>query len=424
MRGKWFNAVRPAGRIHGAAVVVVNVDVKVNADVNATVDATALVAYSAHPKPSPCPLPRRGDPMSSDPRVVPDPDEEAWSAAAEALDRAADLLDAGRVDDSAREALQAASTLARVVGPDHPDHGNALATLGAALAASGDVRGAIDATRRALAVHDLWPGEESVAPLAAAARAQLGDLLMKSGAYAEAIRLAEEVRDDAVARCGPDSPEAARAWNSIGVCWKLQGRWADAREAYSQAEKAWERAGAPLPATLFHNLAGLACATDDFAAAEVHARAAVEARRGEGDPFALGTDLAGLGDALAGQGRLPEAVETYREAIQLLGSARPHHPEIAYALHNLGDALADLGKAREAEAAYRDSIQRKVRAFGEEDGEVAASRNNLAALLATAGRREEAKLLSRRAVRAARRLPAGHPVRSGCEALARELGVR
>lgn len=362
--------------------------------------------------------------MSPDPRVVSDPDEEAWCAAAEAIDRAADLLDAGRADDSVREARQAAADLARVVGPDHPDHGNALATLGAALAASGDVRGAIDATRRAVAVHDLWPGEESVAPLAAAARAQLGELLMKSGAYAEATRLAEEVRDDAVSRCGADSPEAARAWNAVGVCWKLQGRHAEAREAYSQAAGAWERAGVPFPATLFHNLAGLACATGDFTTAEGHARAAVEARRSEGDPFALGTDLAGLGDALAGQGRLPEAIETYREAIQLLGASRPHHPEIAYALHNLGDALADQGRAREAEAAYRDAIQRKVGTFGEEDGEVAASRNNLAALLASEGRREEAKLLSRRAVRAARRLPAGHPVRSGCEALARELGVR
>lgn len=134
-------------------------------------------------------------------------------------------------------------------------------------------------------------------------------------------------------------------------------------------------------------------------------------------------DLCGLGDALAGQDRYVEAEAAYREAVAgFLASERPEHPEVAYCLHNLADTLTSQGRASEAEDAYRESIRRKERSLGARHYEVGASMNNLAALLFETGRRKEARECSRRALELVRdALPANHPVRLGCEALARSV---
>jgi tetratricopeptide (TPR) repeat protein len=57
----------------------------------------------------------------------------------------------------------------------------------------------------------------------------------------------------------------------------------------------------------------------------------------------------GLGDALSDLGRKEEAIEAYREAISI-------DPNFVYPHHGLGDALSDLGRKEEAIEAYRQAI--------------------------------------------------------------------
>jgi tetratricopeptide (TPR) repeat protein len=59
-----------------------------------------------------------------------------------------------------------------------------------------------------------------------------------------------------------------------------------------------------------------------------------------------------LGNALRDQGKLPEAVAAYREAMRL-------KPDYAMAHYNLGNALRDQGKLPEAIAAHREAIRLK-----------------------------------------------------------------
>ncbi|MBI4379742.1 MAG: tetratricopeptide repeat protein [candidate division NC10 bacterium] len=82
-----------------------------------------------------------------------------------------------------------------------------------------------------------------------------------------------------------------------------------------------------------------------------------------------------LGSALADQGKLPEAVEHYRQALQI-------KPDYAGAHSNWGVALADQGKLAEAIEHYRQALQIKPNHAG--------AHNNWGLALARQGRLAEA----------------------------------
>ncbi len=344
------------------------------------------------------------------------PDEAAWDAAAALHDAALARLDAREIDEADRLARQAVDALDRAVGPDHPDAANARVTL--ARIAAARARYAESAALAREAVDALAPlaGEPVVDEIRLVGLEQLGEARTRLADYAGA----EEALDAALALAVPRADlAAARVQNARGVAFKFAGRYDEAQAAYDDARARHERAGEALPATLLHNLAGLAWSRGDFAESERYAREAVARRSAEGDDdLALGQDLVGLADALAGLGRLDEAEATYRDALARYRVIDPEHPEVAYALHNLGDALADAGRAGEAERCYHDAIALKLRVLGPAHPEVAATRANLATLLGSVGREPEARALAEESAAIARALPAGHPIRVGCEAVA------
>ena len=122
---------------------------------------------------------------------------------------------------------------------------------------------------------------------------------------------------------------------------------------------------------------------------------------------------------MSGVGRHREAAAAYREAIAAYESAgHGAHPEVACFLQNLGDTLADAGEDAEAEGCYREAIARKEACYGPTHPEVGAALASLAALLATRGGNEAADL-AQRAMQITATLDEGHPLRIGCEAVAR-----
>ncbi|MFO0745226.1 MAG: tetratricopeptide repeat protein [Myxococcota bacterium] len=353
-------------------------------------------------------------------------DEAEWDAAAALVERASDELAAGDLQAARATAAEAASRLAAVVGPEHPDVGNARVVAGDVAAALGQPAEAMAAYREALALYAPFEGDDAdvVRPLRVGALTRLAYQLALAGHYDEAERLAREAVVEAERVHGPDSVELAEPWNGLGVCLRFAGRWPDAARAYARAGALRDAAGVPQPPTHFHNLSGLATARGDFAEAERHARDAIAAREGEPDDFGLGTDLCGLGDALSGLGRAEEAEAAYRQGLALYAAAgRADHPEVAFALHNLADALESQQRIAEAEASYRAALALKQRVLGADHHEVAPTLNNLAALLYENGRKAEGRELSAAAVALVRAtLPAGHPVRTACETLMARLG--
>ena len=90
-----------------------------------------------------------------------------------------------------------------------------------------------------------------------------------------------------------------------------------------------------------------------------------------------------LGNALADQGKLEEAIAAFRRAIQL-------HPNSATAYNNLGIALSAGGKLEEALAAFRRAIQLRPN--------YANAYNNLGNALSAGGKLEQALAAFRRAI--------------------------
>jgi tetratricopeptide (TPR) repeat protein len=356
---------------------------------------------------------------------LPEPDDAAWERAAEEHERAVALLESGSVEEAEALAERAHAALVVAVGAEHPDAANALDTIASARAARGSLAQAIEGFRAAVAIFERWRGEEAVDPMRFGAAGRLARALTDAGDFAGARALLTALCAEAEAAYGDESLAVAECCNGLGINDKLAGHLDEAGRWYARAEGCYRAQELPLPPALLHNLAGLACARGEHVEAERHVRAALALRREEGDDGsrALGTDLAGLGDALAGQGRFGEAEAAYREA---LSHYRAHghasDPEVAYALHNLGDTLAELGRGDDAERAYLEAIERKRVTFGEAHHELAASHANLATLYRDLGRTAAARAHGERAAAIARgALDADHPVRVGCEEVLRRL---
>lgn len=199
----------------------------------------------------------------------------------------------------------------------------------------------------------------------------------------------------------------------------FQGPWAEAVGRYRDVLAQLDDTG-PARAVLLHDLAGLACARGQYLAAGIWARQALACHTDlKSRRYAI--DLAGLADALAGQGNAAAAADHYERAIALLVAHDPDDPEIAYARHSLGEARAALGQRDAAAVAYVDSLARQAAIFGESHPKIAGTLSDLAALHADHGEVAEARRLSACAVEMVADLAVMHPIRAGVEALARAL---
>ncbi|MCC6525471.1 MAG: tetratricopeptide repeat protein [Polyangiaceae bacterium] len=352
--------------------------------------------------------------------------EQRWDDAARALEEARACNAAGRMEDAARLADAARAELLAVLGEDHPDFAQAVCTVGIVCAARGELAEGRTHLERALALFSKWREEPVVRAMERDARLHLADVVTKLGAFAEAEQLLRALIDDIANDPTAAPTDAWEALNHLGVCLRFAGRFDEAQAAYERSAALFGDSQQGAHPMILHNLAGLASARGDYEGALRFASAAVAERRAEGRrEFGLATDLCGLGDALAGLERFADADAAYREAIEVfLASERPQHPEVAFALHNHADVLAALGRVDDAERTYQESIARKRRALGDAQFEVGATLNNLAAMLFEHGRVPEARALAREAVHIVQAtLERGHPVREGCEALARAIGA-
>jgi tetratricopeptide (TPR) repeat protein len=124
---------------------------------------------------------------------------------------------------------------------------------------------------------------------------------------------------------------------------------------------------------------------------------------------------------LKAQGKYDEALDLHRQCCGIekryLGE---EHPQYAASLNNLAALLKEQGKYEEAEPLYQQSlvIKRKVcaihlaassrdhscKVFGEEHPDVAASLNNLAELLRTQGKYDEAEPLYQQSLAISRKV--------------------
>ena len=241
------------------------------------------------------------------------------------------------------------------------------------------------------------------------------------GEFDAAEKLLRRVIEETERLFGGRAIELASALNELGVNCKYWGRFDDGEQLYLQAmEIALEALGSdrsPLVTGLQHNLGGLEHARGDYAAAEPHARRAVELRRAMApEHLSLALDEGALAAILDGLGQREEAEQLLRSALVTLERApEVHRHELAVTLNNLAAIRYRLGDLDEAAVLYGRALTIKRELLETDSPELAVSLNNLALVLAKRGSTDEALTMYEEALALFRSgLQATHPSTAKC----------
>nr|WP_026163798.1 tetratricopeptide repeat protein [Kribbella catacumbae] len=184
--------------------------------------------------------------------------------------------------------------------------------------------------------------DQTQLPAAVATARLRGSQLREKGLLSEARR--EFHRALALAEHVPTvGPlELVPLLNDIGVIGKYRGDFDEAASAYRRALRIVNECGSDqldLRASLLHNIAGLAHARGEVAAAESAAREGIALRLTSAatDPLDLAADRAALAAILVDLGEKAEARELLIDVLAVFeDSFGPEHYEVAVTLHNLG----------------------------------------------------------------------------------------
>lgn len=302
------------------------------------------------------------------------------------------------------------------LGADHPDTAAGLHHLGLGLVDRGELEAARDVFEKALVIRRRRLGErhpevadtlEGLAQLhwraerlgdaeallrqaveirrgdpevlhRARSLSDLGAVLMQRGRPYEGRRRLLESLNLRRQVLGPDHPELAQGWVELGYTYLHSGQ---PRRAEAVLVRALE---------LQHRVLG--------------------SRHG-----ALEDTLLSLADSLREQGRYEEAMERYREAVELDAflHGSEDHQDRATLFNNLAVTLGLAGETAEARELFGRTLEIRRRLLGEAHPHVAQTQYSLAVLLAEVGDLREAEALLRQAEAALDGiLPQDHPARA------------
>ena len=208
--------------------------------------------------------------------------------------------------------------------------------------------------------------------------------------YDEGLRLGRIARMTLIRGGQEDSPRAAVLLAYIASIHQERGDLTSARETYEEAlTLAREHLGSEHPrvASALNNLGGILDDQGDFDGARECLEAALAIRRRTLGPTNghVGESLNALGQVNVELERFDVAAEQYLEAKSIFARSQgANHPHVATAQYNLGKLEEMRGRRAQALEYYRDSLDRRLGAFGRDNGEVAAStsRREVAVLVA------------------------------------------
>jgi len=212
---------------------------------------------------------------------------------------------------SAQSYLERALRIACEIG-DRKLQSSLLATFGALANRRGEYQMARRHLERALEIgREIGDrrGEEVVLT-------NLGIVLYCLGDYQQATAYAEQARQIGL-EIG-DRRYQGWALHTLGRIAAQQARYARAQSCYEQGRQIGQELGdRQLESLVFSSLSLLAHQLDDDGAALEHAQEALRIIEAIGEPVDTGYALTNLGYALAGLGRLDEARDAFRQAVEV-----------------------------------------------------------------------------------------------------------
>jgi len=178
------------------------------------------------------------------------------------------------------------------------------------------------------------------------------------------------------------SRNEAAALNALGLMYKDQARYDEARALYGRALSLLESEAGPNQddiATIYHNLGGIEHASGDYAAGEPFARRGLAIRLSlpGADPHAVAADQVALAAILDGLRRYEESERLYLAALEVF-EREADTREIAVTLNDLGAQYAERGRLEQATDLLERAAALKKQALGPRHPDTAVTLNNLA----------------------------------------------
>jgi tetratricopeptide (TPR) repeat protein/predicted Ser/Thr protein kinase len=310
--------------------------------------------------------------------VDPWKDGDRATTVLDVLDRAAEDLDAGKLEPEPEVAAAVRASL-----------GNSYWSMARYAEAEAQFRATLAVLKDGLPVG----AERYVRTLS-----DLGLLMAETSRFAEAESTFRRQVDVSRELLGDGHEATIASLSTLSGVVADRGRYA---EAESLIVEALERSagltgeGRAVHAANLHTLAALRHFRGDHRGAEQGFEESLALYRevsGPDHPSVL-AGLDALGTVREGRGDVEGALATRREALSLTRTIfGADHPRVAVALNSLGDALVDVKRMDEAEPILREAL-RINRALNGEHRETARSLNGLAQALRLSGRLAEAEPL-------------------------------
>ena len=295
-------------------------------------------------------------------------------------------LDAGQIAEAVLPAREKLDLLARTLGKDHWQ--------------TGDARRDLETYHRLAGLPREVQDRYAKARQADARANQLSD----RGQHTEAALLFREtltIRRDIL---GEDHPDTANSYNNLALTLRDQGKYTEAEAMHRRALAIYLKAlgeGHRDTATSYINLALTLRDQGKYAEAEaMHRRALAIYLKALGEDHRnTAASYNNLAETLRAQGKYAEAEAMHRRALAIrLKALGEDHRNTAESYNNLAATLSDQGKYAEAEAMHRRALAISLKALGEDHPDTATSYSNLAVTLQVQGKYAEAEAMHRRAL--------------------------
>lgn len=300
-----------------------------------------------------------------------------------ALQRLGALYKDQRRFDAAEPLLRRAVECSRgAFGPDHPQVGYALFTLGDVLFRAGRYAEAESPFLEALAIRskfgDSLPATEVEIYLATVYR--------YLGRYPESLRFASQALETRQARLPPDHQLIADALFNVAAVYRWTHRYAEAEPLLRQSLAIREPTLGPDNPHVLADLNALAISLNGMgrvAEAEPILRRALAGRE-----KVLGPDHPEVADTLVtliyllrSQGRFAEAAALAERPLAIYRKALgPSHPLVVWGLRTLAIVQQDRAEFAKADALYHDALRIRQATYGADHAFVAESYSDLTRL--------------------------------------------
>ncbi len=228
------------------------------------------------------------------------------------------------------------------------------------------------------------------------------DQLYNDGYYDQALIQTKKLLDYSLQAFGKDSEYTAATHNLLGLIYKKNNYWAEARREYESAIKIADRNNfLDLKYSYLYNLAGLLEDQGKKVEAKQLYLEVLDYRKNEKNIKynSLANTLNALGVFHGNQGDSKMALKYYQLALSVYKNNIPNDKNYSLTLRNIGKEYKDAGQSQKAMQYYEIALEKITNYYGNEHIEVTNAYQDIANLHFKQGRYHQAKTYFQEALR-------------------------